>query len=85
MCSRELPPAKIVSDSSDMEQWCTPCANVARAELRVEGFQERADREVEQRVGEQSKREGEGWPEQIFEEKTAAGSVVIVLFAGDAV
>ena len=77
--------AKIVSDSSDMERWCTPCANVARAELKVEGFQGRADREVVQQVGEQSKREGEGWPEQIFERKTAVGSVVIVLFAGGAV
>lgn len=88
MCSRELPPAKIVSDSSDMEQCCTPCANAAKGWIegsKVEGFQERADREVVQRVGEQSRREVEGWPEQIFHARTAVGSVVIVLFARDAV
>lgn len=32
-CSRVLPPAKMESDSSDMERWCTPCANAATSGL----------------------------------------------------
>jgi len=45
-CSRELAPEKMVSDKSDMERRCTPCADAAKPELARERERRRVDEKV---------------------------------------
>ena len=45
-CSRELPPERMVSDNSDMERRCTPCADAAKPEVAGGMERRRVDRKV---------------------------------------